>query len=488
MRIEQKMELKQKTGLEQGDNPEAGVMRKRTAARGKAEGLDAFFAGVLIFLAAFPCLLHAQDVQGVSSLTQAYQYTAAYKERVEEAVFERPLRKTPYMNPDRFKHAVDREAAPGISGIEQALTQHYIRQFSSPSGIAWLEGVMARGQPYIGFIKQRIEERKLPPELLYLPVIESGFVSTAKSSAGAVGMWQFMKNSIGPFDIRITELLDERMDFWKATEGALRKLEDNYRAFRNWHLALASYNAGMGAVNTVIKNSGISDYWTLSDRKKLKTETIHYVPKLLAVSYILSNPRRFGIENTWTDHVEWTRIPVGKSVDLEVLAEHAGVDKQELKAANQELLFNITPADSSYHLKVRAEDAEKIAAVLDRTDIKFVKYYFYTIRSGDTLSALSKHYGVSVKQIEAANPGVSAQTLRLGVQLRIPAFKDVGPYEKPKQAGLSFNGRYTVKKGDTLWSIARTHNISPEVLAEANNMKLNDTLSIGRNLKTPILK
>jgi membrane-bound lytic murein transglycosylase D len=482
------MRGEQKKMFEQMENPETVSIRKKYAAPDRA-GPGAFFAGVLFFLAVFPALLYAQDGQGTGSFTLAYQHTAGgYTGRAEEAVFDRPLRKTAYQNPGHFKHAVDRQVLPSISGIEKDLTQHYIRQFSSPSGIAWLEAVMKRGAPYLGFIRQRIEERSLPAELLYLPVIESGFVGTAKSSAGAAGMWQFMRNSIGPFDMQITELLDERMDFWKATEGALGKLEDNYRVFHNWHLALAGYNAGMGAISTVVKNSGISDYWALSDRKKLKTETIHYVPKLLAVAYILSNPRRFGIENTWTDHVEWTRVPVGKSVDLEVLAEHAGISKEELKAANQELLYNITPADSSYYLKVRTEDAETIASVLDRTDIKFIKYYFYTIRSGDTLSALSRHYGVSVKQIEAANPGVSAQTLRLGVQLRIPAFKDVGPYEKPKQAGPSFNGKYTVKKGDTLWSIARAHNVSPEALAEANNMKLNDTLSVGRSLKTPILK
>jgi membrane-bound lytic murein transglycosylase D len=282
--------------------------------------------------------------------------------------------------------------------------------------------------------------------------------------------------------------MDERRDFWKSTQGALRKLDENYKHFGDWPLALAAYNAGLGAINRLVQQSGVRDYWTLSERKLLKTETIHYVPKLLAAAYILSNHRRFGIEPRWPDDPEWRRITVDRSVDLRLLAEQAGVDSEELIKANRELLHNVTPPGPGYYLKVSGKDAEKVAAVLARKDISLIHHYFHTIRSGDTLLALALHYGVTVDQIQASNPGVQARFLRIGNRLLIPALRETGPYERsaPPRENLDFNGTHLVKRGESLWSIALAYEIDPEVLAEANGMELTDILREGRVLKTPI--
>jgi membrane-bound lytic murein transglycosylase D len=347
---------------------------------------------------------------------------------------------------------------------------------------------MERGVPYLGFIRKEIAERGLPPELLYLPVIESQFLVTAVSKSGAMGLWQFMKNSIAPFDIKVNDWVDERRDFWKSTQGALRKLDENYRYFGDWPLALAAYNAGLGAVSKMVKDSGLRDYWLLSDRKILKTETIHYVPKLLAVAHILSNPRRYGLPLRWAADLQWTRVAVTRQADINILASEAGIDAGELKKANRELIYNITPPESGYSLKVRLEDEEKINAVLARTDLPLIKFYIHTIRSGDTLLALALHYGISTAQIMQSNPGIQERYLRIGGRLMIPAFKDVEPYIQPKASaeGLVFAGDHLVKRGETLWSIALAYEVDPELLAEANGMDLNDVLREGRSLKTPI--
>jgi membrane-bound lytic murein transglycosylase D len=353
---------------------------------------------------------------------------------------------------------------------------------------------MRRGSPYIPFIRKEIEERGLPPELLYLPVIESGYLSTAVSKSGAAGLWQFMKNSIGGYDIKISDWADERRDFWKATQGALRKLNDNYKALEDWPLALAAYNAGLGGVNRVIQQTGSRDYWTLSEQKALKAETIHYVPKLLAVAHIMSHPRQYGVEVWQEEAPEWTRVPLGKAVDLTILAAEAGIDIGLLKSGNAELNYNITPPDAAWQIKVPQESAPAVAAVMERKDLQLIKNYLHTIQDGDTLSALAQHYGVSVALIEEANPGIRSKALRLGARILIPAFKDVGPYQGRGAAGISaaagtnsFGGTHLVKSGETLWSIALGHDIDPEALAQANNMKLNDTLSIGWNLKVPLI-
>jgi membrane-bound lytic murein transglycosylase D len=347
---------------------------------------------------------------------------------------------------------------------------------------------MDRGGPYMAFIRREIEARGLPPELIYLPVIESQYLPSALSRSGAAGLWQFMKNSIGPFDMKVNDWMDERRDFWKSTQGALRKLEENYNHLGDWALALAAYNSGLGAVNRIIRSSGTRDYWLLSEKKLLKTETIHYVPKFLAVAYILSNTRRFGLQSRWPRDPQWVRVAAERSADLNILAAEAGVDPETLKSANRELAFNVTPPGGNYYLKVRAADAERVAAVLARKDLQLIKYYFHTIRSGDTLLALANHYGITVAQILDANPGTQARYLRLGGRLLIPAFKDAEPFRRPaaQGEGLVFEGNHLVKRGETLWSIALAYDVDPEVLAEVNGMSLDDILREGRSLKTPI--
>ena len=372
--------------------------------------------------------------------------------------------------------------------LADPLTIYYIKQYSSPGGLSWLRSVMERGGPYQAFIRKEIAERKLPPELLYLPVIESGYLATAVSRSGAVGLWQFMKNSIAPFNILVNDWVDERRDFWKSTQGALRKLEENYNYFKDWPLALAAYNAGLGAVSRTIQQSGIRNYWVLSQRKLLKTETIHYVPKLVAAAHVLSNQRMYGMAPLWPDDPGWTQVKVERSADLRLLATEAGIASAELTSANRELLYNITPPGQNYFLKVSQKNARAISAVLSRNDLVLVNHYFHTIGSGDTLSALAKHYGITVDQILASNPGVEARFLRIGNRLVIPALKDAGPFTRPAPSAenLTFNGTHLVKRGETLWSIALAYEVDPEVLAEANGMQLTDILREGRTLKTPI--
>jgi membrane-bound lytic murein transglycosylase D len=381
-----------------------------------------------------------------------------------------------------------------IPGLDNPLTQRYIGQYSGVEGLSWLKAVMDRGGPYLAFIRREVAARNLPPELVYLPIIESGYLSTAVSRSGAAGLWQFMRNSIGGYDMRITDYADERMDFWKSTQGALRKLEDNYRRLGDWPLALAAYNAGLGGITRLMNQTGIRDYWTLAEGKHLKTETIHYVPKLLAVSYILSHPRQFGFSPSWPEDPQWTRISLDRSVDLELLAEYAGVDRDLLWRGNPELRYTITPPEKGYQLKVRAADAPAILAALEREDLPLIRYYFHTIGYGDTLSVLAQHYRVTVDQILSANPGVDPRRLQIGGKLRVPALVDTGPYQRQSPATPSvqgtgaFGGTHLVKRGETLWSIALGYNVDPELLAEVNGMTLNDTLREGRILKTPILE
>ncbi|MDR1319684.1 MAG: transglycosylase SLT domain-containing protein, partial [Treponema sp.] len=371
--------------------------------------------------------------------------------------------------------------------LEQALTRRYIGEYSAPGGIAWLNAVIRRGSIYIPFIKEEIAKRGLPAELAFLPVIESGFQPAARSKSGAVGLWQFMLNSIGPFNMKVNDMMDERRDFQKSTRSALQKLEENFRYFGSWPLALAAYNAGLGAVNRTIGRTGIRDYWILCEKKELRDETVHYVPKFLAVAWILSQPRRFNID-CWQEAPEWANLAVGRSLALDLLAAETGIDGELLLRGNRELTYGITPPDPAYELKVPAAVLPLIAEALERPDLKLLEYYRYTVKYGDTLSALARHYDVSLSLIDQLNPGILKRYLKIGETLILPAFKETAPYRgKTAEAeNLSFGGTHLVKRGETLWSLSLAYGIDPELLAGANGMTLNQILPEGKSLKVPI--
>jgi membrane-bound lytic murein transglycosylase D len=453
-----------------------------------------FFSALALLTGLSLCPLGAESTEGLRPESATPDITEGDRsEGTEIPVLPRPLRQVRTNLPARFRQArigalPENTSFSAISGLDNPLTQRYIRQYSSPGGITWLKAVMERGEPYLAFIRREVSERNLPEELIYLPVIESAYVPTAVSRSGAVGLWQFMRNSIGGYGMQVTDWADERMDFWKSTQGALQKLEDNYKQLGDWPLALAAYNAGLGGVNRIINQTGIKDYWILAEKKYFKTETIHYIPKLLAVSYVLSHPRQFGFPSPWSADPQWTRILLDRPVDLNLLAEHAGIDGDLLRMGNPELRYSITPPEQGYQLKVRSADAAAVIAVLEQNELPLIRHYFHTLSYGDTLSALAQHYHVTVDQIIAANPGTNPKYLQIGKRLRIPALTDAGPYRrKNASAGTDFTGQHVVKKGETLWSIALGYDVDPEVLAAANGMGLNDTLREGRILKTPIM-
>jgi len=379
-----------------------------------------------------------------------------------------------------------------LEALEQELTQYYIRQYTTPGGLAFLSTVLKRGSVYIPFIQEEIYKRELPPELLYLPVIESNYLASARSRSGAMGLWQFMMNSIAPFNIRVNDMVDERRDFIKSTRAALQKLDENYRHMKDWPLALAAYNAGLGGVSRTMQRTGIRDYWLLCEKKELRSETIHYVPKLLATAWVLSQPRRFNID-FWPEDPHWQLLPVGRQVSLEIIAAEAGIDSELLRMGNMELLYGLTPTESSYRLKVPAGDLPRVAAVLEREDLKLIRHYRYVIKYGDTLSALARHYGVTLRLIEQHNPGITNRYLKIGETIIIPALRDITPYQGRAAAAAGsgdplFGGIHLVKKGETLWSLGLAYSIDPERLAHANGMELNQILPEGKVLKVPIIE
>ncbi|UTC78507.1 transglycosylase SLT domain-containing protein [Treponema sp. OMZ 799] len=368
------------------------------------------------------------------------------------------------------------------------LIEKFRNQYLTENGLRYLEAIMQRSRPYRNFIIQELRRENLPPELLFLPVIESGFSPKAVSKSGAVGIWQFMRNSIGGYDIHIDEWMDERRDPWKTSAAAVKKLKWNYNYYNDWYLALAAYNCGVGALDKAIKKAGSRNYWYLAEKKFLKPETSLYVAKFLAIAEILMNSEKYGID--WGEALDYEAtelIPIKRSVDIILLAEKVKADTDLFSALNPSLKFNITPPNVKYNLRIPMEHKEAVQDLLAKNTL-LIKYYSYKIRSGDTLYALSRHYGVSIKSIINYNPGIKASALRIGQVLKIPALKTVNSYRRKKDdQNVEFNGVYIIQKGDTLWSIALKHDVQVETLAAKNGIEVNSVLSLGQKLKVPII-
>lgn len=246
---------------------------------------------------------------------------------------------------------------------EQAGVRHYAEYYAAPGHRPWLREVMQRVRFYGDHIVGRIEQRGLPPELIFLPVIESNYESSAASPRGAVGLWQLMGRTARLNGLETEGEVDERRDFWKATEVALSILAVNYDELGSWELALAAYNAGLGRVRAVVKRSGTSDYWEMREQGYLPKETREYVPRY----YGLLKALRSLPEEEWPrleGQPIWRRMAVPEGVEMGQLGELAGVPEGVLEWANAELHAGLTPTAESYLIKVPSRYYDRINAVL----------------------------------------------------------------------------------------------------------------------------
>ncbi len=364
-----------------------------------------------------------------------------------------------------------------------------LREFYlSAGGKKWLKAVMQRSLPYLAFVEEKIYELNLPRELLYLPIIESEYSPYAVSRSGATGIWQFMHNSITGYGLAINEWKDDRRDFMRSTTGALSKLRDNYEALGDWSLAVAAYNAGLGAVSRAVRNAkGESiDFWHLYESKKLPKESLIYVPKFLAVASILRFPELHGVEYSWDETLSWEAIELDRQVDIGLIAEKTGIDLDLLKRGNAEFNYTITPPGKGQLLKVPAESAEAVKALLADSSAPLFRYDIYTVKSGDSLSVIARRYSTPLSIVVEANPGIKPDKIKIGQRLIIPHLSAAKvPASSDSKINVAFDSYYTIKKGDTLGKISSLYNINPILLAEANDIGLNSILRIGQRLKVP---
>jgi membrane-bound lytic murein transglycosylase D len=305
---------------------------------------------------------------------------------------------------------------------EHAKVLQYVQLFSGRLK-GYLEDGLSRGAQYLPMIQEVFRAEGLPLDLAYVPLIESAFKSSAVSRAKAKGIWQFMQGTGLENGLEHDWYIDERSDPEKATHAAAKYLGTLYKMFGDWHLALASYNGGPGRVQRAMKRSRRDDFWALTASSRyLPRETRDYVPLILAAIVIARNPAQYGLNVVAPEIPRSERIAVYSAIDLRRVAEWAEVPVEVIQELNPELRRWTTPVRATdYELKVPEGTGTRILAALATAE--------------------------------------------------------------PEE--LASFSHYTVKKGETISTIAKKLKVSRTDLAEANYLTTKAKLGAGQQLIIP---
>ena len=223
---------------------------------------------------------------------------------------------------------------------------HYFQN----KGSKWFREYLERSSKYLPFIQDELGKANLPLDLAFMVMVESGFSTSAVSSASAVGPWQFIEGTAARYGLRKHWWLDERRDFRKSTKAAIKYIKDLHQEFGSWYLVAASYNMGENGLRRQIAKYKTNDYWTLVHKKALPEETQNYVPKILAAMLITKSPNLYGFRLLERrDRLDYDYVSVPGGTDLESLADALGVTRKSLKELNSELLVNYVPKQIASH-------------------------------------------------------------------------------------------------------------------------------------------
>ena len=230
--------------------------------------------------------------------------------------------------------------------------RNYIYYFSTDKKDVFSR-YLSRSTRYLPMIKKVFAEYGLPEDLAYLAMIESGYTNKARSSANAVGMWQFMKGTGVRYGLTVDSAVDERRDPEKATNAAAKYLLDLYKQFGSWYLAAASYNCGENRVQKEIdRNVDMKNFWELSNNYCLPNETKNYVPQMIAATIIAKNPEKYGFKNIpYQQPLKYETMKITESTSLQAAAVAATSNYEEISGLNPELLRDATPG-GAYLLKI----------------------------------------------------------------------------------------------------------------------------------------
>jgi len=337
--------------------------------------------------------------------------------------------------------------------------------------------LMALSDYYFPMFEEQLDRYGLPLEMKYLAIVESALDPRARSRVGATGLWQFMYSTGKIFGLEVNSYVDERSDPILATEAACKYLKSLEKSLGDWDLALAAYNSGPGNVAKALRRSGgYTNYWNI--RQHLPRETAGYLPAFLATMYIFEFAEEHGFKSSGPKYpfVATDTIRVKKMISLEQVAIVTNLDIDELSFLNPSYKLGIIPVvkDENYVLRLPVDALGKFVA--NETAIyalaekefnnreKPLPQFFeqsgrirYRVRSGDYLGKIANKYGVTVNQIKRWN-NLRNSRVKIGQRLTIYPKRPVSRKTSRAVTKTTTDGAvriYTVKNGDSLWSISK---------------------------------
>ena len=372
---------------------------------------------------------------------------------------------------------------------------------------------------YMPIFEETLNKYNMPEELKYMAVIESALNPIAVSRAGAKGMWQFMHTTAKSYGLKINSYVDERLDPFKSADAAARYLQDAYRIFGDWNLAISSYNCGSGNVNKAIRRAGGStDFWSIYDY--LPRETRGYVPAFVGAMYAFRYYKEHGLVPQVVDmpaHVD--TFEIHRNLHFAQISELVGVPMDMVRELNPQYIHDVIPGnEATYILRL---PSQYTSAFIDHQDSVYTyraqelfspatlqnlrttssssggsTQVTYVVKRGDYLGKIASQNHVTVAQIKSWN-NLRSNTVRIGQRLVLyrggsaPATSTASSSSsssssKSSSASASSGDytTYTVKRGDTLFKIAQKY----AGVTTSDIMKLNgigSDIKAGQKLKIP---
>jgi hypothetical protein len=295
-----------------------------------------------------------------------------------------------------------------------------IAVWDQPQVILWLK----RAERYFPYLEKRLAQEGLPEDLKYLAVAESALITTIRSSKGAAGLWQLMAPTARQYGLRKNRMIDERLDFERATDAALSYIKHLDDTFASWTLVLAAYNCGHYRLKREIKKQKVDDFYSLN----LPTETERFIFRITAIKIIMENPQNYGYhlqEEQLYQPLEYdtVQVKIDKQLHLAYVAAAIGSEYRAVKELNPHILTHQLPT-GRYFIKVPHGSQSRLTAVLQQLDNKSSGEFarmsssHYVVRAGDTLSHIAVRTGIPVATLKRLN-NMRGSLLRIGQRLRL---------------------------------------------------------------------
>ncbi len=361
-------------------------------------------------------------------------------------------------------------------------------------GRSYMETYLERSTRYLPLMRDTLKSNGLPEDLVYIPLIESGFSPRARSHAGAVGYWQFIRGTGRRYGLLIDHMVDERQDPLKSSESAALYLKGLYNLFGSWYLAIASYNVGENRIQRSVMTHLTRSFWELAHRRAIPRETVDYVPKFIAACMIAREPAKYGFVNINFNHpMSFDMIEATQPVDLQKLAFLLGVPYQEIKDMNPSYRTKVAIAIRG-KIMLRVPAGQK-AVAMENIEKAYTKVSgrlvasspgVYRVQPGDNLSHIAKMFGISVDAIRDENDLKHGSMLKVGALLRIPETSN-GKKAARKKVNTSRveNKVHRVRQGESLTTIAKRYSVSVQSLISENKLVRKKRVMVGNILKIP---